>query len=218
MRTVRSQMADFELPSNSADLQGEIREWLKKKRTAEAKVNQVLALLDPARLEVGTKAYAKPEWRKDGPPSMYRAHWRHQTCSILGVEEKDIPEHVVTALKAYVWPNALDTKKADEEAWLIKVPKFLSRVWHDDVNPEEAVGSVRVFVDPFEKDSSKSMTHGVIELKGKDAEDVPKHYILANQPTDMPMHVFSDHRDERVRHGPHGQGSSKTRHASKIHR
>ena len=50
MRTVRSQMADFELPSNSADLQGEIREWLKKKRTAEAKVNQVLALLDPARL------------------------------------------------------------------------------------------------------------------------------------------------------------------------
>ncbi len=198
MRTVRSQMADFELPSNSADLQGEIREWLKKKRTAEAKVNQVLALLDPARLEVGTKAYAKPEWRKDGPPSMYRAHWRHQTCSILGVEEKDIPEHVVTALKAYVWPNALDTKKADEEAWLIKVPKFLSRVWHDDVNPEEAVGSVRVFVDPFEKDSSKSMTHGVIELKGKDVEDVPKHYILANQPTDMPMHVFSDHRDENV--------------------
>ena len=71
MRTVRSQMADFELPSNSADLQGEIREWLRKKRTAEAKVNQVLALLDPARLEVGTKAYAKPEWRKDGPPSMY---------------------------------------------------------------------------------------------------------------------------------------------------
>ena len=42
------------------------------------------------------------------------------------------------------------------------------------------------------------MTHGVIELKGKDAEDVPKHYILANQPTDMPMHVFSDHRDENV--------------------
>ena len=33
---------------------------------------------------------------------MYRAHWRHQACKILGIKEADIPEAVVDALKAYL--------------------------------------------------------------------------------------------------------------------
>ncbi|CEG02108.1 Transcription initiation factor IIF, beta subunit [Ostreococcus tauri] len=201
-----------ELPASSEALQGEIRSWLAKSRTSAAKVKQVLGLLDPVRLGNGAEKYERPEWRKDGPPSMYRAHWRHQACQILGTQESAIPENVTVALKAYLWPTALDTKRADHTAWIIKVPKFVSRVLHDaaaankqmpsmeddmdvDMDAEEPVGTVRIFVDPFQADKTKAMTQGVMELTGKEAASVPKKYILANQATDMPMHVFSDVRE-----------------------
>lgn len=200
-----------ELPASSEELQGEITAWLAKTRAPAAKVKQVLGLLDPVRLGAGAEKYSKPEWRKDGPPSMYRAHWRHQACEILGVEEALIPENVVAALKAYLWPTALDTKRADRTAWIVKVPKFVSRVWHDaaaaskqtmslddddvDMEAEEPIGTVRIFVDPFQEDKNKMMTQGVVELTGKEAASVPKLYVLANQQTDMPMHVFSDIRE-----------------------
>ena len=47
----------------------------------------------------GAVEYTKPEWKKDGPPSMYRAHWRYQACKVLGIAESALPESVTTALK-----------------------------------------------------------------------------------------------------------------------
>lgn len=205
---------DEELPANSEELQQAIKDWLTKKRTAAGKVKQVLGLLNHERLGAGAEKYDDPVWRKDGPPSMYRAHWRHQACKILGIKEADIPEAVVDALKAYLWPTALDTTRGDRNAWLVKVPKFVSRVFHeaaaaskqamaddDDMDTdtkeedEPAIGTVRVFVDPFQEDKTKHMTHAIMELTGKEANGVPKQYILANQPSDMPMRVFSDVRE-----------------------
>lgn len=147
-----------------------------------------------ARHSVGAQKYAKPDWRKDGPPSMYRAHWRHQTCQILGIKEADIPENVITELKCYLWPTSLETKRGDYEAWVVKVPKFVGRTFHEAAN-DKKIGKLHIYVDPFQKDETKSLTHSALELTGKEASEVPKRYILANQPSDMPMHVFQDVQD-----------------------
>mmetsp|Transcript_1024 Transcript_1024/g.3752 ORF Transcript_1024/g.3752 Transcript_1024/m.3752 type:complete len:341 (-) Transcript_1024:68-1090(-) len=158
----------------------------------------------------GAVEYTKPEWKKDGPPSMYRAHWRYQACKVLGIAESALPESVTTALKSYLWPTALDTTRAERSAWLVKTPKFVSNAWHeaaaankssahddDDAMGEadDAIGKIQLFVDPFQKDAQKAMTFCTMELSGQEASGVPKSYILANQPSDMPMHVFSDVRE-----------------------
>jgi len=158
----------------------------------------------------GATEYEKPDWKKDGPPSMYRAHWRYQACKVLGIAESAIPESVTVALKSYLWPTALDTTRADHAAWLVKTPKFVSNAWHeaaaankheddDDADMAEtendAIGMLHVFVDPFQRDKSKSIAFCTMQLSGREAAEVPKSYILANQPSDMPMHVFSDVRE-----------------------
>jgi transcription initiation factor TFIIF subunit beta len=124
---------------------------------------------------------------------MYRAHWRHQACQILNITESDIPEDIITELKCYPWPTSLETKRADYEAWVVKVPKFVGRTFQEAANKK--IGKLRIYVDPFENDPSKKLKHSTVELTGKEAADVPKQYVLANQPSDVVMHVFQDVQD-----------------------
>ncbi|ABP01039.1 predicted protein, partial [Ostreococcus lucimarinus CCE9901] len=96
----------------------------------------------------------------------------------------------------------LDTTRGDRNAWLVKVPKFVSRVFH-----EAAAASKQAMADDDDMDTDtkeedepaigtvRHMTHAIMELTGKEANGVPKQYILANQPSDMPMRVFSDVRE-----------------------
>ena len=48
---------------------------------------------------------------------------------MLACAEEELSEGVVAALRAFLWPSALDTTRADHLVWLVKVPSFVSKTW-----------------------------------------------------------------------------------------
>ena len=85
--------------------------------------------LNPEKLEETAKKYSRskkdknaPEWRPYATPYFSR-HWRHQVCQKLNIDKKDLPEEVTEALRAYLFPSAIDAK-SQPSAWLVKVPNL----------------------------------------------------------------------------------------------
>ena len=203
----RSILEHADAPAGSDVLRDALTDWLQPPRGHAATtvlVGSLLALLHPEKLAAGSSTYAKPEWRPDGSPGHFRAHWRAQASAATHVKEDDFPEPVNAALRSYVWPTALDTQRADRHAWLIKVPTFVASAWRaaaavggdGDMMEEDGkdeLGRMRIAIDPFAPPESRSAFS--MELVGHSANGIPRAYHLHVTPDELPMHVFSDVRE-----------------------
>lgn len=193
-------------PPGSEQLRLALNDFLASRGQNEL-VFRLLALLNPDNLAVGAKKYAKPEWRDDAGPSLYRSHWRHQACLQIGCKEEELPEAVVVALRGFLWPGALGTQQAERLVWLVKVPTFVSRVWKQQAaaavtaieedgkeQNDDTLGKMRIAIDPFAPPEKKQrFTFDVTPDIGASAR-IPTSYDMYVTPDSLPMHVFSDVR------------------------
>jgi transcription initiation factor TFIIF subunit beta len=162
-----------------------------------------------------------PEWRQNATPYLLREHWRYQVCQRLSIERKDIPESVLEALRAYLFPSALDTQRSDHRAWLVKVPNFVDKAWRafsnkrskqvendieedmngdgmdvDDDQNDDELGKVRVVIDPFDKEKKEAFAVTLNEHINEGEEfAIPVKYIMTENIEAPEIHVFSETRE-----------------------
>ena len=214
-----------EYPAGSEMMRVVVKEYLQKLNKMNY-FSECIQKLNPQKLEEGAKKYSRgkkdknaPEWRLNATPYLLREHWRYQVCQRLNVDKKDLPESVTEALRAYLFPSALDTQRANHRAWLVKVPNFVDRAWknfnekrskidNDDddgmdvdgaeLNDNDELGKVRVVVDPFSKENDDAfavtLNQGVNE--GEDINQrIPVEYVMTENPDAPEIHVFSETRE-----------------------
>lgn len=92
--------------------------------------------------------------------------------------------------------GSLDTSKAGNSLWLVKVPKYVADKW-DNAPGSLEVGKIKVINTPGKRpDISLHLSEAVLCLEGeKNSEPIPKSFKLdVSQFTGQTMGVLSEHR------------------------
>ncbi|CAL6290967.1 unnamed protein product [Bathycoccus prasinos] len=183
-----------EFPPGSELVVSAMQKYLQKLNKLNA-LNECVHKLNPEKLEETAKKYSRskkdknaPEWRPYATPYLLREHWRYQVCQKLNIDKKDLPEEVTEALRAYLFPSALDTQRANHRAWLVKVPNFVDRAW-------------KSFSDRRSKADNENDEDGMdIDAELNDNDELGKHeipvkYIMTENIEAPEIHVFSETRE-----------------------
>ena len=212
-----------EFPPGSELVVSAMQKYLQKLNKLNA-LNECVHKLNPEKLEETAKKYSRskkdknaPEWRPYATPYLLREHWRYQVCQKLNIDKKDLPEEVTEALRAYLFPSALDTQRANHRAWLVKVPNFVDRAWKSfsdrrskadnendedgmdidaELNDNDELGKVRVVIDPFDKENKEAFAVTLNAAVNEDEEhEIPVKYIMTENIEAPEIHVFSETRE-----------------------